>query len=121
MPIRKVNRHRYPPDWPKLSEHIRFVRAQGQCECEGECGIGHLGRCPNRHGWPAFRTQSTVILTTAHLDHIPEHCDPDNLRAMCQACHLAYDAEHHAQTRLHTREVELLAAGQEYLPLDVDP
>ena len=32
------------------------------------------------------------MLTVAHLDHVPENCDPDNLRALCQRCHNAYDA-----------------------------
>jgi hypothetical protein len=41
-----------------------------------------------------------VVLTVAHLDHTPEHCHPDNLRAMCQGCHLHYDRDHHAATRL---------------------
>lgn len=40
-----------------------------------------------------------VILTVAHLDHQPENCDRDNLRAMCQRCHLAYDAEEHMRVR----------------------
>ena len=39
------------------------------------------------------------MLTVAHLDHQPENCDDANLKAMCQRCHLAYDREHHAETR----------------------
>jgi hypothetical protein len=110
VPIRPENRHRYPPDWPQISEWIRFTRAGGRCECVGECGRGtHLGRCPNVHDQPAYSTGSRVILTTAHLDHTPEHCDPANLRAMCQGCHLHHDREHHAQTRAATRRRELAA------------
>jgi hypothetical protein len=45
----------------------------------------------------------------AHLDHTPENCDPANLKAMCQACHLSYDAEHHAETASRTREAEKAA------------
>lgn len=104
MPIRPENRDRYPPDWNATSQRIRFVRAQGRCECEGECGRGtHTGRCPNRHGEPAYGTGSTVILTTAHLNHTPEDCSDDNLKAMCQGCHLHYDRDHHAQTRSTTK------------------
>ncbi len=44
-----------------------------------------------------------VILTIMHLDHIPEHCDDDNLKAGCQKCHLTYDAKHHAETARNTR------------------
>jgi hypothetical protein len=128
MPIRPENKKRYPPDWKKISAYIRFTRATvepgvHQCECEGECGRGHYGRCPNVHGEPAYGTGSVVVLTVAHLNHTPEVCGTDDdpycfLRAMCQGCHLHYDKEHHEQTRQRTRERELLDAGQQFLPLD---
>ena len=44
-----------------------------------------------------------VVLTIAHTDHMPENCHPTNLRALCQRCHLAYDAAHHAKTAYQTR------------------
>lgn len=109
MPIRPENRDRYPADWPEISRRIRFERAKGRCECAGECGRTHTGRCPNVHGKPAYGTGSTVVLTVAHLDHTPEHCDDDNLRAMCQGCHLHYDKDHHAETRQRTRTAALEA------------
>lgn len=113
MPIRPENRARYPQNWPEISNEIRFGRADSRCECAGECGRGtHNGRCPNVHGLPAYGTGSTVILTTAHLDHTPENCDPANLRAMCQGCHLHYDREHHRQTAAATRRAAIAAAGQ---------
>ena len=119
-PIRPENRHRYGDDWPEFSRGIRFDRAEGRCECEGECGrpADHLdgsGRCVNRHGEPAYGTGSKVVLTVAHLCHTPEcreHC-----LAMCNGCHLHYDKEHHAHTRAETRRKELSAAGQDELPL----
>ncbi|WP_230949697.1 hypothetical protein [Burkholderia pseudomultivorans] len=43
------------------------------------------------------------MLTTAHLDHVPEHCDLSNLRHWCQRCHLTYDAEQHRANAAHTR------------------
>lgn len=104
MPIKPENRDRYPDDWPEISKRIRFGRAGGRCECEGECGRGtHDGRCLNVHGGKAYGTGSKVCLTTAHLDHTPENCDPDNLRAMCNGCHLHYDKDHHAVTARATR------------------
>lgn len=61
-----------------------------------------------------------VVLTVAHLDHIPENCDHDNLRAWCQRCHLRYDANEHARnaanTRSRNRRAEAKAAGQDELP-----
>ena len=99
MPIRPENRERYPSDWPDISARIKH-RAGWRCECAGECGRGtHDGRCPNLHQLPAYGTGSRVVLTTAHLNHTPEDCRPENLRAMCQGCHLHYDREHHAETR----------------------
>lgn len=44
-----------------------------------------------------------IVLTIAHLDHTPENCADDNLRAWCQRHHLAYDAEHHKITAYRTR------------------
>lgn len=114
MPIRPENRHRYPPDWREISTAIKD-RAGWRCECAGECGRGHVGRCPNRHGGPAYGTGSTVVLTTAHLNHTPEDCDPANLRAMCQGCHLHYDRDHHRETAAATREAARAAAGQDPL------
>lgn len=113
MPIRPENRDRYPKDWPAISLRIRTERAGGRCECEGECGRGtHTGRCPNVNGGTAYGTGSRVVLTVAHLDHTPEHCGDDNLRAMCQGCHLHYDREHHRQTSAATRRAALADAGQ---------
>ena len=62
-----------------------------------------------------YGTGSKVVLTTAHLDHTPENCDPANLRAMCQGCHLHYDRDHHAETARATREAARRAAGQQEL------
>ncbi len=64
-------------------------------------------RCPNEHNQRAHDTSKPVVLTTAHLDHTPENCAPENLRAMCQGCHLHYDREHHARTRAATRRAAL--------------
>lgn len=44
-----------------------------------------------------------IVLTTAHLNHDPTDCAPENLVPMCQRHHLAYDKEHHAETAYATR------------------
>lgn len=110
MPIRKEELARYPADWPQISQAIK-ERAGWRCECEGECAsLAHQAwslnhreaRCPNVHGQPSEFTGAKVVLTTAHLDHTPEHSQPENLRAFCQLCHLNYDKLHHAETRART-------------------
>lgn len=45
-----------------------------------------------------------VVLTIAHLNHTPEDCRPENLRALCQRCHNRYDAKHRAETRKNNKK-----------------
>lgn len=110
MPIRPSEKSRYPKNWKEISDRIR-ARAGGRCECEGECDLDHYDRGENRcrevHGATAgwnLKKLVKVVLTTAHLDHTPENCEDENLKAMCQLCHLRYDRHHHARTARATRE-----------------
>ena len=118
MPIRPEDRDRYPADWPDISAHIRFTRAGSRCECTGQCGTGHNGRCHARHNRPHPATGSNVVLTVAHLDHTPENCAADNLAAMCQRCHLAYDAAQHAATARRTRFAQSVTGMAPLFPLN---
>ena len=92
MPIKEENKKRYPKNWKQISERIRFERANNKCEV---CG------CENYQPHPI--TGSKVILTVAHLDHQPENCDDDNLKAMCQKCHNNYDRQHRNGTVRQSR------------------
>lgn len=47
-----------------------------------------------------------IVLTIAHLDHQPENCAPENLRALCQRHHLAYDHDHHRANAQATRRAK---------------
>lgn len=87
-----------------------FERAGGQCECEGECGHDHGGRCEARHGEPHPVTGSKVILTTAHRNHMPEDCRDEAIFAACQRCHLSHDREHHKREAAITRARKAEAA-----------
>ncbi len=95
----------YPQDWPAISRAIRFGRAKGRCECRGECGAYHgdkpgfRARCRARHGKAHPTTGSCVTLQCAHLDHDEANCVPENLRAMCERCHLRYDKNEHIRRR----------------------
>lgn len=104
MPIHPENRARYPKEWKSISSRIRFERAGNRCECQGECARGHTERCDMVNGGQSV-TGARVVLTVAHLNHTPEDCRDENLRAMCQACHLAYDRDHHAESRRRRRIV----------------
>ena len=126
----KATPTQYPPDWPEISHHIRFERAGGRCECAGECGHEHPGgRCNAPHGVLVYRSHKApwqwqpepaddaypvrIILSTAHLDHNRQNNAEDNLRALCQFCHLNHDRLHRAALR-RQRAIE---AGQ--LELDL--
>jgi len=98
MPIRPGERARYPKDWPLISHRIR-ERAGNRCEGSP----GHYPDCRAENRQPHPVTGSNVVLTVAHLDHAPENCADDNLMAMCQRCHLTYDARHHAANAARTR------------------
>lgn len=106
MPIRPSERARYPSNWKAISLAIR-ERAGQRCECMGECGLHPPNpeprRCIERNGEAGAYTRGRIVLTTAHLNHTPEDCDPANLKAMCQRCHLRYDAPHHAKNSAATR------------------
>src|ERR1700712_4903109 len=121
MPIRRELRSLYPPDWPALSDKIRFERAGGRCQ---SCGRPHktIIRClpdgrwfdPDaatwRDGrgrpspWPdlidATRMRTTrVVLAAAHLDGNPANNRLRNLRSLCQRCHVRHDIAHHTRQR----------------------
>jgi hypothetical protein len=114
MPIRPENRARYPKDWKAISLRIRHERASNKCECDGECGGDHIGRCSVVNGTRHPITGSVVVLTVAHLDHTPENCADDNLKAMCQRCHNRYDMP---MRRAGIAQRKREALGMQELPL----
>ncbi|MGI9251339.1 MAG: hypothetical protein ACR2PR_09085 [Pseudohongiellaceae bacterium] len=93
MPIRAEMKDKYPKNWKAISWVIRSVRAGWRCE-----GSPKYPDCRAAHGEPHPTTGNMVCLTVAHLNHNPADCRPDNLRAMCNRCHLVYDAAHHWDT-----------------------
>lgn len=138
MPIKPENRHRYPSDWPQI--RARILDRAGHC-CE-KCKAKNRTRIARGGGDDAgtYMTDDAevfdaetgellgqihmsdyevarmvdIVLTIAHLDHVPENCADDNLRAWCQRCHLRYDQQHHAETRSISKRT---AGGQlELLP-----
>jgi hypothetical protein len=132
--IMPINPNDYPDNWAEISQRIRFERAEGRCECRGECGHEHPGgRCNAPHGVTVYRSKAEpamwrkepgegfypvrIILTTAHLDHDRGNNGDANLRAFCQFCHLNYDRLHRAALKRQ----RALEAGQLELELAVYP
>lgn len=128
MPIRPENKGRYPKDWKAISKRIREERAKNQCEqCRAPNGE-FVARGVNRHAGTYMlpdgevrseesgetlgyargseycaRGLTKIVLTVAHLDHTPENNAEENLKALCQKCHLNHDRDEHKRTRARTR------------------
>lgn len=118
----------YPAGWHEFSQQIRFERAGGRCECEGECGLHGGGngirglpgipevagrRCIEQHGRMAEFASGRVVLTTAHLCRCDPPCMiPEHVKAMCNRCHLRVDVELHVKHAAGTRMRKKEAAGQ---------
>ena len=98
---------KYPKDWKAIRAHILY-RAMNQCECAGECGLHRTtpgpSRCLEVHGAAAKWARGKIVLTIAHMNHDTTDNRPENLKALCQRCHLRYDAELHARNSAATRE-----------------
>ncbi len=79
MPIRPSQRDRYPPNWREISDRIRFERAEGRCECTGQCDDEHPGgRCNAEHNSHVIRHNDTPALWRTLVDlseSLNEHGD----------------------------------------------
>lgn len=96
-----IDYSKYPPNW-KTEIRPRILARAGNC-CEF-CGVpnkqvGSRRRDGTWHPSPIGYTR--IVLTIAHLDHDPENHDvqDDRLTALCQYCHLNYDAAEKARRR----------------------
>src|SRR3990167_9559307 len=101
MPIKPENKVRYPKDWKSIVARIR-LRSGNRCE-----GSDMYPDCRAENRRPHPVTGSLVVLTTAHLNHVIEDCSDENLKHMCQRCHLTYDAKHHAENARITRRKKI--------------
>lgn len=102
-----------PHEWQPLRGNTPAVTAQDHefdnagegCDLQGDPWTYKAARdFIARWCWADDDQPIVIVLTVAHLNHEPEDCRPENLRAMCQRHHLAYDAQHHRQTAYTTRK-----------------
>lgn len=120
MPVPTSKRHLYGPEWEKVARELK-TEADWRCET---CGVKH-GDWRERKDQqlpPYMRGQHhslindvwhyTVVITVAHLDHDPENMERDNLKALCQRCHLAHDQPEHLRRAAATRAAKSAAAHE---------
>src|ERR1051325_557182 len=107
-----IDYSRYSENWHEFSREIRFERARNRCEW---CGA------ENHKPHPV--TGSKVVLTVAHLDGKDGICQCEKERgkkcaiaehvvALCQRCHLTYDADRH---KFNARRTRARRSGQQWL------
>ena len=90
-----MDRSKYPDDWDDIALAIKDA-AEWKCEkCSLQC------RFPDE----PFDTHKRT-LTTAHINHVERDCRPENLVALCPACHLEYDGYRKALQRLAKKRID---------------
>lgn len=117
MARKPVDMSLYPPNWKEISLRIR-EREGHRCKW---CGIPNHSivhrAILDKFMWISheewltlppddaalYGKASKIFLTVAHLNHTPADCRDENLAALCNRCHLNYDAKFHAQNAKKTR------------------
>ena len=61
--------------------------------------LSHLGKAEAAPQEYDVERIIRVVLSVVHLNHVSGEDDDDNLKALCQWCHLNHDKGHHAETR----------------------
>ena len=85
-----MDRKLYPNNWEAIALDVK-EQANWTCqECGKQCW--RPGEMTTEQIKADRSTWALFTLTVAHLNHIPSDCRPENLKALCSACHLRYDA-----------------------------
>lgn len=96
-----IDYREYPADWRKIRARILYRAGERRNAINEIVQEARCEECKAENHRPHPRTGSYVVLTVAHLDHDKENhaVTDDRLLAMCQACHLGYDGDHHRRVR----------------------
>ena len=97
MPIKPENKNRYPSNWKEIRLRIQ-TRAKDKCEWCGVVNHSWINRNSREICLSDEEFAIRVVCTVAHMDHIPENCDDNNLFFLCQKCHNHYDTPHRKET-----------------------
>jgi hypothetical protein len=98
-----IDLSKYPDNWKEISSRIRFERAGNKCE---NCGVENYTINP--------QTGKKVILTVAHINHDTTDNREENLKALCQYCHLNLDRRDNNKRRKYGKDF----TGQQTINFD---
>lgn len=103
-----MDRSLYPSNWDEIARQIK-QGANWHCEsCNRPCRLPKedfldflmrldwtvgeaIAAMLDSQGNPCASKETRFVLTTAHLNHRPEDCNPVNLMALCSVCHCRMD------------------------------
>lgn len=116
-----IDYKKYPKNWKTEIRPAILKRADNKCEI---CGVENnaIGWRGNDgefnyseqyirvkklgYGYVQHTGYLKIVLTIAHLDHDITNNSYENLKALCQKCHLNYDKHHHATNSRITRNAK---------------
>jgi hypothetical protein len=103
-----IDYSKYAANWKTEIRPGILKRAGNKCEFCGVPNGTEVWRDMKRRNRGqskqyAFLKPVKIVLTIAHLNHDITDNRPENLRALCQRCHLTHDKEQHAKTRRRNR------------------
>lgn len=133
-----INLNLYPDNWKEIALSIKQA-ANWTCEwCGRPCRppgislkqteqwlrdnhpewLSHLYKVveDDKNGTVRIAKPQRFTLTTAHLDHNPNNCEADNLKALCSVCHLNFDRNDWNRTR----KVRRMKLWEQYGQLTLD-
>jgi ribosomal protein S14 len=129
--MKKESKKRYPDNWQYISSFIRFERAKNRCE---NCGLKNgiiIKRLKHSKIHELTFKELTevqkfieynklsekqalkklgitkIVLTVAHLDHNESNNNHENLKALCQRCHLQHDRINNQYRSKYYKQQEL--------------
>ncbi len=126
-----IDYKKYPPNWKTEIRPFILNRAKNCCEfCKVENGkiilrgYWHNIECYQDEDGNIYDSKNSekigidyvgevhptgnfikVVLTIAHLDHNTQNNSDDNLKALCQKCHLNYDKDFHKTNRKNKKGI----------------
>lgn len=132
-----IDYKKYPKNWKSEIRPAILERANNKCEVCGVANYEYIFRC-TYFGKECYQTADgdlfdadnsepietytqfldliptgqdkaiRVVLTISHLNHNINDNRHENLKAMCQRCHLRYDVKQHKHIRLKKKFIKSL-------------